>query len=692
MHAAGLEPAQDFSTLFDLLPIGAYRISREGVPLRVNAAMLAISGFASEQELRTQVSNVGAWYVDQARHRQLVHQLKTQGHVSGFVSEVTRHNTGERIWISEAAHVVRDAQGHVLYYEGTVEDITARVRTDNALRASEHRYRALTDNARVLTLLVARCGTIRYINAQAQRMLGFEPAALVSTDMMALLHPDDATLSMNGFQEVLAHMNPGIETPVRVRCADGAWKVLGVVGVDFLQDPDILGVVLNARDITEELEIKKALTHAARNDPLTNLPNRAYFEALFAQAQNKVASHQQQALLFIDLDRFKWVNDSLGHPVGDRVLVRVAELLRITVTGMGQVGRLGGDEFCISIVASSTQAVQDIAARIVDLLDQPLRDSGQAILLGASVGVALYPQHGKTYDELLRNADLAMFRAKSCGGGTVCMFSEDMAGEAQTHLQLATDLRVAIGAGQIDVAYQPQFDLNTGLLRGFEALARWTHAQHGQVPPDRFIPIAEQSGQIGLLGRLVMDKALIQARAWLAAGVPDLHLAVNVSAQQLRDSRFADEVAQRLQASGMNPRQFEVEITENSIVSASAQTKADLQRLRANGVLIAIDDLGVGYSSLAYLKNLPVDVVKLDRSFISGLPHDRYDCALTNALTVLARTLNIELIAEGVETAEQAKYLATLGCRLGQGYYFSKPLPPDEALGLVVRQRVAAAA
>jgi diguanylate cyclase (GGDEF)-like protein/PAS domain S-box-containing protein len=525
-----------------------------------------------------------------------------------------------------------------------------------------------------------------------QRMLGFEPAALVGTNMLALLHPDDVTLSMSGFQEVLGHVNPGTETPVRARCADGGWKVLGVVGVDFLQDPDIRGVVLNARDITEELEIKKALTHAARNDPLTNLPNRAYFETLFAQAQHKSLPHQQQALLFIDLDRFKWVNDSLGHPVGDRVLVRVAELLRITVTGVGQVGRLGGDEFCVSLTVKDAQAAQELAARIVDLLDQPLRDSGQAILLGASVGVALFPQHGKTYDELLRNADLAMFRAKSGGGGTVCMFSEDMAGEVQTRLQLATDLRVAIGAGQIDVAYQPQFDLHTGLLRGFEALARWTHAQHGPVPPDRFIPIAEQSGQIGLLGRLVMDKALIQARAWLAAGVPDLHLAVNVSAQQLRDSRFADEVAQRLHASGMDPRQFEVEITENTVVSASAQTKADLQRLRAIGVHIAIDDLGVGYSSLAYLKNLPVDVVKLDRSFISGLPHDRYDCALTSALTVLASTLNIELIAEGVETAEQAKYLAALGCRLGQGYYFSKPLPADEALRLVVRQRVAAAA
>jgi diguanylate cyclase (GGDEF)-like protein/PAS domain S-box-containing protein len=675
---------RDYSTLFDLLPIGAYRARLNGVLVRANAALVALDGFTTEAQMLAEATDLaGQWYVDPQRRIDFMHALHTHGQLSGFISEVRRYKTRERIWVSEAAHIVRDAQGHALYYEGTVEDISERMRAEDALRSSENRFRALTDNARVLTLLVDEHGTIRYVSAQAQQFLGLEPVSLVGTSMYALLHPDDVVPSRQRFQEVKASFDLTTETAVRVQCSDGSFRTLGVVGANFLNDPDIGGIVLNARDIAQEVQAKTALVQASRTDPLTGLPNRLHFEALFAQTVAAANASQLQALLFIDLDRFKWVNDSLGHSVGDRVLIRVGQMLKQLIGPAGIVGRIGGDEFCVSAPVRHMAHARSVGQSITSLLEQPLREGEHTLLLGASVGLALYPDHGTAYDVLLRNADLAMFKAKSGGGSAVSMYCTEMAFEAQMRMQLATDLRSAIGAGQIDVHFQPQYLLATGELRGFEALARWRHPLLGNVTPDRFIPVAEETGQINALGRLVMDKALAQSRLWRNAGATGLRLAVNVSAQQLHDPGFADEVQQRLAAARLDPRQLEVEITESSIVRATEQTKSDLQRLRAIGVQVAIDDIGVGYSSLAYLKNLPVDVVKLDRSFINGVPHDKYDCALTRALVVLARTLEIELIAEGVETHEQARFLAELGCDSAQGYLFNRPLLPADALALV---------
>ncbi|MBW7902675.1 MAG: EAL domain-containing protein [Rhodocyclaceae bacterium] len=442
--------------------------------------------------------------------------------------------------------------------------------------------------------------------------------------------------------------------------------------------------VLN--DVTDRRAAEERLMYLATHDSLTGLPNRALLLDRIERAIARGKRGAPGALLFVDLDRFKLINDSDGHDFGDRVLVEVAARLRAAARGGDTVARLGGDEFVLLVENlpgdDAAAGVADIAARVLAALDAPMRAAEREIPLGASLGIALYPKDGDDAATLLRHADAALYRAKEAGRGGYRFFSAGMNDEARARLHLQSELKRALELGRIEVHYQPQVDLADGRITGFEALARWFHPELGAIPPDRFIPLAEETGLILPLGEAVLRAACRQAAAWAARGRP-LPVAVNLSPRQLRSPTLPETIAAILAETRCEPAWIELEITESAAMADPAAAQAALGRLRGMGLSIAIDDFGTGHSSLARLTRLPVDKLKIDRSFIPAAPdapQSREDAAVVVAIVALGRQLGLRVIAEGVESGRQRDWLAAIGCHQGQGWLFGRPQPADAAL------------
>jgi diguanylate cyclase (GGDEF)-like protein len=423
--------------------------------------------------------------------------------------------------------------------------------------------------------------------------------------------------------------------------------------------------------------------HQAFHDSLTGLPNRALFTDRLEHALHRAArSRHTIAVLFLDLDRFKYINDSLGHEAGDELLVAVGKRLRDCLRPEDTVARLGGDEFTVLLedVYGLHQATT-IAERIKRTLQSPFLIAGQDVFISASIGVTLSEAGQHAPGEVMRNADTAMYKAKEKGKACYQVFDAQMDSRALARLQLEADLYQAIERQEFVVYYQPQIELATGKIVCFEALVRWAHPQRGLVPPGAFIPLAEETGLILPLGQLVLRTACRQACDWLAQYSFDREFAisVNLSARQFQHPTLAEEIAQVLADIGLEPQRLRLEITESVVMHHVPSALTTLQRLKDLGVQLAIDDFGTGYSSLSYLKHFPVDTLKIDKTFVDRLNHDAADAAIVQAITTLAQTLKMHVVAEGVETTEQLKVLQMLGCELGQGFLFAKPLPSDMA-------------
>ncbi|HEX5801638.1 MAG TPA: EAL domain-containing protein [Azospira sp.] len=447
--------------------------------------------------------------------------------------------------------------------------------------------------------------------------------------------------------------------------------------------------VLN--DVTDRRAAEERLMYLATHDPLTGLPNRALLLDRVDRAIARGKRGAPGALVFVDLDRFKLINDSDGHAFGDRVLVEVAQRLRAAARDGDTVARLGGDEFVLLVENlpgddAGVAAAVDIAARVLAALDLPMHAGereAREVPLGASLGIALYPKDGDDAATLLRHADAALYRAKEGGRGGYRFFTAEMNDEARDRLRLQSELKRALDAGQIAVHYQPQVDLASGLVTGVEALARWFHPELGTIPPDRFIPVAEETGLILPLGEAVLRAACRQAAHWAAGGRPT-PVAVNLSPRQLRLPRLPETIAAILAETGCQPAWIELEITESAAMADPAAAQAMLARLRGMGLSIAIDDFGTGHSSLARLTRLPVDKLKIDKSFIPAAPdapQSREDAAVVVAIVALGRQLGLRVVAEGVETARQRDWLAAIGCHQGQGWLFGRPQPAPQTQG-----------
>jgi len=437
-------------------------------------------------------------------------------------------------------------------------------------------------------------------------------------------------------------------------------------------------------DITERKRLQDELAHQAFHDSLTDLPNQALFRDRVEHALIRAQRLQTRvAVLFIDLDNFKTVNDSLGHTVGDELLVAVTDRLIDVLRQGDTAARMGGDEFAVLLEdLEDTAVASHIADRVIEQLRQPFRVAAKEVYVGASVGIA-FDGRGAMADQLLRNADLAMYTAKVRGRGQSQVYEPAMHDAALERLEVEGDLRRAVERGELIVYYQPIVDVAGGAMRGVESLVRWQHPRRGLLSPATFIPLAEESGLIIDIGRHVLLTSCVQVQAWQATS-PDLSVSVNLSPRQLSDPHLVGDVAEVLRVSGLAPGHLTLEITEGAMMRDTDATIARLEELKDLGVKLAVDDFGTGYSSLSYLQRFPIDILKIDRSFVIGLDGDAEASALARAIVRLAQTLQLSAVAEGVETETQLDRLRALGCQFAQGFHLAMPQPADAMAALLV--------
>ena len=559
----------------------------------------------------------------------------------------------------------------------------------DALRR-ERRFHALLRNSSDLVLVVEpRTLAIRYSTPAIERMLGYEPDAIAGSTLSDLAHSEDSDVMSDAVRSV-GESEDGHET--------GRWRALHHAGgwvdvesswLDLRDDPSVQGLVVTVRDVGERTNLEDQLRHQAFHDPLTALPNRSLFEDRVRHAVARTRRHGKgMAVLFVDLDDFKTVNDSLGHAAGDDLLRHVAERLDDCVRSSDTVARLGGDEFAVLVEEpDNPDEAEDIAVRVHAGLERPFDIQGHELFVHASVGIAL-AESGSTSEELMRNADTAMYAAKASGKGRSEMFQATMHMEVRRRLQLSGDLRRALDNGELFVQYQPLVDLTSGRVLGAEALARWQHPKLGEVPPGDFIPVAEETGLIVPLGGWVLTEACAQARAWQdETGGEPIYVSVNVSPRQFRQAgTVVDQVRKATQASGIEPSLLVLEITESVLMQDREAVSRELSQLQDLGVRVAIDDFGTGYSALSYLRDFPIDMVKMDQSFVNDLSSGKGDQALVRSVVELGEALDMQIVAEGVERRDQLDSLSDMRCNIGQGYYFAHPLDSSRMSELITEQ------
>lgn len=680
--ASPMSPVPLLDSMFDLLPVGAYRTSVDGRLLRANAALVRMHAYDSEAELLAAANDRRELlYADPNRRDEFISEMLAENRVINFISAAFRRQTREPIWISENAHVVYDDNGEVLYFEGTVEDITDRLRGEQKLAESERRYRALTERAQLATAIVTADGLVLYASPGIEQLFGVKPEAFVGQNLFDSMHQDDLAEHRAELRSVSTKTNTGRESVARHLHTDGNYRFLASLGKDCSDDPAVGGIVLNWRDVTESTVARRRLVELAQTDALTGLNNRAHFEQICeTRLLDAVAggANQRFAMLFIDLNRFKLVNDAHGHSIGDGVLRHIADRLRRAVRPEHTLARLGGDEFAVLIPITEPADGADAAQHLLREFIEPVPVRGMTFDLGASIGFAVFPDDASTFHKLLAYADLAMFTAKARGTSSVERFEPTMAQRARNQLSVANDLRFAVERGELFACYQPIVNVETGHWQGVEALARWQHPVRGLLMPADFIATAEEQRLIGRVGREIARMAIAQVGQWSARFNAPMRLTINVSVHQLREIDFVDFLLTTLAEHHLPPRRLFVEVTESVLVEADDISVNTLGRLRASNVRVVLDDLGAGYSSLAYLKRLRIDLVKLDRGFIEGLPHRRTDVAIVRALSTLARTLGIHVIGEGVENAAQAQFLKEEGVLYGQGFLYDRPLSAVE--------------
>jgi diguanylate cyclase (GGDEF)-like protein/PAS domain S-box-containing protein len=572
------------------------------------------------------------------------------------------------------SHLADPAIGGVVL---NISDVTEQVEMTAALAASEARFRHLVHHSSDIIAIVDPDGAIRYASPAVTRVLGHRVEDVVGRHVGDLVDPSQRHLVDAALLGVRASGDDIEGSELRLRHADGHWLWFDVISTNLLDDPAVGGLVVNARDVTERKQYETQLLHEALHDPLTGLPNRALLEDRLEQALSRAQRlGAEVAVMFLDIDHFKLVNDSSGHAIGDLLLVETARRLEAATRASDSVVRFGGDEFVVLCEDTALEEARALAQRIRSRLSQPVAIDGQSFFLDVSVGIA----HARPTDDvgsLLQAADTAMYVAKEQGRGRVEVFAPELREVASARAALLADLHGALEAGEVAVEYQPIVRLDDGACVGVEALMRWKHPVQGAIPPEQFVPLAEESGLIVDLGRAVIHDAVRNVARWTEAH-PGIYVSVNVSARQLREPGFVKDAYRLVEETGLGPSSLVLELTETILMQEGATTRENLEDARAAGVRVAVDDFGTGYSSLAYLKLIAVAVLKIDGSFVAGVGTDPYDSSIVAAISTLGETLGLSVVAEHVETDIQREALLGLGCLLGQGYLFSPAVPAGD--------------
>ena len=686
-EAALRESEAQFRLLLDSSAEAIYGVDTQGICTFVNPACLRMLGYAREEDL-----------IGKSLH-DLIHHTYPDGrpypkvccHVRLSTLEgQSTHVDDEVHWRADGTSFPVEYWSHPMHRNGelvgavvTFVDITERKRTEAALRESEERYRLISSLTSDLVYSCSQTGAghfaIDWLAGSVDRVFGYSPDEFLEQRCWRChVHPDDLAI----FDRNITALTPGQESEceLRVLAKDGSCRYLRAYSkvVEADTGPGQNRLYGACQDITEHKAAEARIEYLAHHDALTGLPNRILLRDRFRQALALAErSHERVAVLFLDLDNFKLVNDTLGHAAGDRLLQAVVDRLDQRIRDTDTACRQGGDEFILLLGGIPDPAtVERIASDVLLHLAEPVEIDDHVLNLTCSIGISLYPDDGRDFDILLQKADSAMYSAKDSGRNAYRFFDEEMNRLAHEHLLLQNRLRQALGGGEFSLHYQPQLDITDGRVLGVEALLRWHNPELGDIAPGRFIPVAEECGLIVPIGAWVLEEACRQARAWLDAGLPELIVSVNLSALQLRRANLVETVAAALRDSGLPPRLLELELTESILLQDVENTLQTVQRLKALGVRLAIDDFGTGYSSLSYLKRFAVDKLKIDQSFVRDIGTDPDDAAIVRAIIQLARSLRLEIIAEGVETEEQRAFLLAEGCRHAQGYLFSRPLPP----------------
>ena len=552
-----------------------------------------------------------------------------------------------------------------------------RARLYAEARASEARFSALVQNAPDMITILDAEGVIRYMSPTTLVTLGYGPDELVGENVFAMIHPNDLTRASDLFAACLAKPGASVSVDCRFRHKDGSWRWLEAIGTNLLADPNVGGIVVNSRDSTDRRRAEERLAHLAFHDPLTGLPNRAYFMDTLEGALGRSRSGVDPlAVLLIDLDGFKLVNDSRGHHAGDILLAEVARRLSGSLESGATLARLGGDEFAVLLerIPDAGEAVRAAERLMGALRSAVMLDDGETYV-GASIGIAVSTRRRSYPVDLLRSADIALYRAKAAGPGSVAVFEPRMGAQLTERLDRENGLRRALERDELELHYQPKVELATGQIVAAEALVRWAQPGHGLLPSAAFIEVAEATGLIVPIGQWVLREACRTAKEWQDGrfGAAPM-ICVNLSARQLGNKRLVSDMAQTLDAVGLDPCRLALEITESVAMADAPEMKQTLRVLRDLGVRLVIDDFGAGYSSLSRLRDLAFDALKIDGSFTARLGKDRASFAIVQAVTVLAHDLGLTVTAEGVETAEQTAELLKIGVDLGQGFYFAQPL------------------
>ncbi|GAB3264332.1 putative bifunctional diguanylate cyclase/phosphodiesterase [Kineosporia babensis] len=557
------------------------------------------------------------------------------------------------------------------------------VTAQEALSASEQRLLALVQNGTDVVTVFDLDTRTSFVSPSARAVLGVSAAELTGTRLSALLQPED----VNRLVHLLVTLKPGADAAVKLwmRHADGRMLVVEGMLANLLHEHVVGGFVLTFRDVTERQALEERLTHQAFHDSLTGLANRQLFADRLSHAlARRAGTAQPLVVLFVDLDDFKQINDRLGHGTGDRVLEAVGRRIRTATRAGDTAARLGGDEFAVLMEGASLRDAEDLADRLLRLVAEPIVLDGTRMPVTASIGLAEAVPGEISSEEALRNADVAMYSAKDRGPSTVAAYDSRLHAEALDRLELRADLQRAIFQNELVLHYQPTVELETGRITGFEALVRWQHPVRGLLSPASFVPMAEETGLVVQLNTWV----LFQACRFAAVLQNDWRrptMSVNISAQQLVRTDFVEQVNRALSESGLSADRLTLEITESVVLQDLEDVVPRLSQLRDRGIRVAIDDFGTGYSSLAYLTELPIDVLKVDKSFIDRVASDAQGASVTEAIISMSHTMNLSTVAEGVEVAEQAAWLRQVRCPIGQGYYWSRPVDENGVHDLLTR-------
>lgn len=578
--------------------------------------------------------------------------------------------------------IVSDAG--VVGFRGMDRDVSERKKLESNLRQTILEQKVLLDNSLIGIAFLSDRKIVR-TNDKFAKMLGYKKSDLIGRSCHSIFaesNPERCNKCISDLADDVVHTEDAL-----ISRADGT-TFWGHVSAKALNPGNpSAGTVLIVQDVTDRKKAEKEITRLAYYDSLTNLPNRMLMKDRLSTSISHAIRHKQQVgLLFIDLDNFKYINDAFGHGIGDKILYKAANRLQDSLRASDTVARVGGDEFVVIVSeGASEDSCTKICLKILDAFSRPFFVEDREMFITPSIGVALFPDDSVDIDTLIKHSDVAMYKAKEAGRSTFKFYSPDLETSKEERIQLETDLRYAIERHEFFMVYQPWYDIAEKKIGGFEALCRWQHPERGVVPPDKFIPIAEETGLIVELGELIMSMSFADAKMLEELGFRDLTISVNISPRQFKHEDIIGSVTRSIETSGISSENVELELTENCIMSNTEESLMIIEDFVKYGLRISIDDFGTGYSSLSYLKHFPVDRLKIDKSFVDGVVNDEHDSSIVKVIIALAKTMDLRVIGEGVECLEQLEFLRDQGADEAQGYFICRPLKYDSLVEFLDR-------